>query len=192
MNGDLITKLQSYNFKVTEKGIISKYSQRARRYEVAGQINEAGVYFHAQNVPPFKQGQNTLKDIFGDNTSYTYTPIQIKKEIEHSFSFEDYKTTTQSKNHFSIYLKRFHREALNSELNSNLYDVRGGKEGYFKDATLFPYINFNDEFITAKIVKYNSNTGKRLKENFSNTWFHSEKTIKNELGIKSYFRLINT
>jgi hypothetical protein len=180
---DVLNKLQSYNFKVTDKGIISKYSQRTRRYEVAGQINDVGVYFHAQNVPPFKQGQNTFKDIFGENVNYNYTPIQRDAEIEHTFSFSDYINTTQSKNQFLIYLKDFHKKTLNKDLKTNLYDIRGVKSGNFADATLFPYINYDNEFLTAKIVKYNSNTGKRLKENYSNTWFHSEKTIKSKLGI---------
>jgi hypothetical protein len=187
MNVDIINKLQFYGYIVDNKGLVYKHSHSTRRKEVAGQINDAGVYFYAQNVVPFKPRQNTIKDILGNDykfNSENYKPFVPEKNIEHNFTFNDYYQNTQSKNQFSIYLKRFHKETLSKELSTNIYDIRGVKGGYFNEATLFPYINFHNEFLTAKIVKYNSNTGKRLKENYSNSWFHSEKTIKKSLGIK--------
>jgi len=184
MNENLINKLQSYGYTTNNKGYVYKYSQSKRTKEVAGQLNNAGVYFYANNVSPFKNGQNTIKDIFGENKPFTYTPYIAPATKDYNFTFENYKTTTQPKNQFSIYLKAFNKEYLSKELNTNLYDLRGIKNGNFKDAVLFPYTNYDNDFLTAKIVKYNSNTGKRIKENFSNSWFHSDKSIKNQLGIK--------
>lgn len=187
MNINIINKLQFYGYTVDNKGLVYKHSQSTRKKEVAGQLNDAGVYFYAQNVVPFKPGQNTIKDILGNEykfNSENYKAFIPEKTIEQNFTFEDYIQNTQVKNQFSIYLKAFHKQILSKELRTNLYDIRGVKSGYFAEATLFPYINFHNEFLTAKIVKYNSNTGKRLKENYSNSWFHSEKSIKKSLGIK--------
>ena len=186
MKVDIIQKLESNGFKVSNRGYVSKYSQKTRRSEVAGQINDAGVYFYAQNVAPFQQGLNTYKDLFGVNVApeeRTFNPIIIK-EAEHDFSFNDYISTTQKRNQFQIYLKGFHKQYFSTELTNNKYDIRGVKDGYLDDATLFPYINYDNDFLTAKIVKYNTNTGKRSKDNFSNSWFHSYKSIKKDLGIK--------
>lgn len=184
MNVDIINKLQFYGYTVDNKGLVYKHSHSTKRKEVAGQLNEAGVYFYAQNVVPFKPAQNTIKDILGNDKPIIYKPFIPKKTIERNFTFKEYYKNTQSKNQFLIYLKKFNKEVLSKELTTNLYNIRGVKSGYFQDATLFPYINFHNEFLTAKIVKYNSNTGKRLKENYSNSWFHSEKTIKKSLGLK--------
>ncbi len=186
MKVDIIHKLEANGFKVSNRGYVSKYSQKTRRPEIAGQINDAGVYFYAQNVAPFQQGQNTYKNLFGVNVTpeqKTFKPI-IEKEAEHDFSFNDYISTTQKRNQFQIYLKGFHKQYFSTELTNNKYDIRGVKDGYLNDATLFPYINYDNDFLTAKIVKYNTNTGKRSKDNFSNSWFHSYKSIKKDLGIK--------
>jgi len=186
-NIDVINKLQAHGYKTTNRGLVQKYSKKTRRYEVAGQVNNAGVYFYAQNVAPFNQGQNTLKDLFGKQGSSVpqisakREPIETRKE--HSFSFEDYLKTTKQKNQFSLYANRFNKDVLGSEQNYALYDIRGVKNGYLEDAAIFPYININNEFQTAKIVKYNSITGKRNKGAYSNNWFHSYKPIKKELGI---------
>lgn len=186
MKVDIIQKLEANGFKVNNRGYVSKYSQKTRRSEIAGQINDAGVYFYAQNVSPFQQGQNTYKDLFGvtvSNEERTFRPI-IEREVEHNFTFNDYISTTQKRNQFQIYLKGFHKQYFSTELKNNKYDIRGVKGGYLDDATLFPYINYDNDFLTAKIVKYNTNTGKRSKDSFSNSWFHSYKSIKKDLGIK--------
>lgn len=185
MYTDLIYKLEANGFRVKKQRYVEKYSQHSKRFEIAGEINSAGVYFYAQNVDPFKPGQNTIKSIFGSNTHVKhFAPVQkSKEEIERKFTFEEYKKTTQSKSQFSIYANRISKKLLNKPFK-NSYDIRGIKEGFYKDATLFPYFDYEGNFQTAKIVKYNSNTGKRLKENYSNSWFHSEKNIKAELGIK--------
>ena len=186
MKVDIIHKLEANGFKVSNRGYVSKYSQKTRRSEVAGQINDAGVYFYAQNVAPFKQGLNTYKDIFGVNVApeeRIYKPI-LEKEVEHNFTFNDYINTTKKSNQFQIYLKGFHKKFFSTDLTNNIYDIRGVKDGYLTDATLFPYINYDSNFLTAKIVKYNSNTGKRIKKEYSNNWLHSYKPIKKDLGLK--------
>lgn len=181
----LRSKLQSFGYTVNAKGHIFKYSEKTRRKEIAGQINNAGVYFYAQNVAPFVQGQNTFSDILGGNSLPKYVPFIPKQKVrEHEFTFSDYHNTTKSKNQFHIFLKEFHKKIFSKPLEENIYDIRGVKSGYLEDATLFPYINYDNEFTTAKIVKYNTSTGKRVKKNFSNSWFHAYKPIKQELGIQ--------
>ena len=183
MNYKIIQRLQSCGFKVTNSGIIYKQSTTNKSKEKAGQLNERSVYFYAQNVAPFKHGTNTFRDILGSN----YTPGDVgsplhgrktnNTEIQHNFTFEDYIKTTKKKNQFGIYLKS------QAENLTSLYDIRGVKNGYLEDATLLPYIDYNNNFITAKIVKYNTKTGKRNKAQYSNSWFHAYKPIKKELGI---------
>ena len=165
MKTDIVNRLELQGYKVSNRGYVSKYSKKTRRSEVAGQINDAGVYFYAQNVSPFQQGQNTYKDIFGVHVApeeRTFTPT-LENEVEHTFTFNNYKATTQAKNQFNIFLKGFHKYRFSTPLKTNTYDIRGVKDGYLTDATLFPYINYDNEFVTAKIVKYNSNSGKRIK-----------------------------
>jgi len=180
----IIERLTSCGFKVTNSGIIYKQSATNKSKEKAGQLNERSVYFYAQNVAPFQQGTNTFRDILGSN----YTPGGVGKyhdviiantteKIEHDFTFEDYIKTTKKKNQFGIYLKS------QAENLTSLYDIRGVKNGYLEDATLLPYFDYNNKFITAKIVKYNTKTGKRNKAQYSNSWFHAYKPIKKELGI---------
>ena len=183
MNYKVIDRLQSCGFKVTNSGIIYKQSTTNKSKEKAGQLNDRSVYFYAQNVAPFKHGTNTFRDILGSN----FTPGDVgsslhdaktnNTEIQHNFTFEDYIKTTKKKNQFGIYLKS------QAENLTSLYDIRGVKNGYLEDATLLPYIDYNNNFITAKIVKYNTKTGKRNKAQYSNSWFHAYKPIKKELGI---------
>ena len=183
MNYKIINRLQSCGFKVTNSGIIYKQSTTNKSKEKAGQLNDRSVYFYAQNVAPFKHGTNTFRDILG----LDYTPGDVgsslhdaktnNTEIQHNFTFEDYIKTTKKKNQFGIYLKS------QAENLTSLYDIRGVKNGYLEDATLLPYIDYNNNFITAKIVKYNTKTGKRNKAQYSNSWFHAYKPIKKELGI---------
>lgn len=184
MRNLIIEKLASCGFKVSNAGIIYKQSTKHNSKEKAGVLNDFSVYFYAQNVAPFNAGTNTFKEILGKQ--YVYTPvynIKRSKAADHnsdtcSFSFEQYKKTTKAKNHFTTYLKSQNKEV------TSIYDIRGIKTGYLENATLYPYINYSNEFQTAKIVKYNSKTGKRIKAEFSNSWFHAYAPIKKELGLK--------
>ena len=185
MINKIIDRLTSCGFEVKKSGAIYKQAATNKDKEKKGQLNsnKNNVYFYAQNVAPFKHGTNTFKEILGND--FVYTPNVFLGKSPHGdhtqkeqvvFTFEDYIKTTQAKNNFSRYL-------FNQAPNlSNLYDIRGIKTGYLKDAVLFPYINYNNDFITAKIVQYNSITGKRNKDYFANN-FHSYKPIKNQLGF---------
>ena len=178
MRNKVINKIESCGFKVDNRGQIFKFSNSTKSKEKAGQVNERSVYFYAQNVAPFISGTNSFKQILGQDYKPTdYVPYVSAPDnaVKHSFSFQDYIRTTKSKNQFSLFLKQY--------TNKNPYDIRGVKNGYLEDATLFPYINYNDKFLTAKIVKYNSKTGKRIKGDFTNNWFHSYKPIKKDLGL---------
>jgi hypothetical protein len=183
MNYKVIDRLQSCGFKVTNSGIIYKQSTTNKSKEKAGQLNDRSVYFYAQNVAPFKHGTNTFRDILGSNFTLggVGSELHVVKtnntQIQHNFTFEDYIKTTKKKNQFGIYLNS------QAENLTSLYDIRGVKNGYLEDATLLPYIDYNNNFITAKIVKYNTKTGKRNKAQYSNSWFHAYKPIKKELGI---------
>ena len=177
MQKEIIQRLTSSGFIVDNRGQIFKRSSNSNRKEKAGVLNDFSVYFYAQNVAPFKSGTNTFKEILG--TEYVYTEYKpIIKEIEktHNFTFSDYKKNTKTRNDFSTFLKQYTKE--------NLYDIRGIKTGYLENATLFPYIDYFNNFQTAKIVKYNTKTGKRDKGAYSNSWFHAYKPIKKELGLK--------
>lgn len=184
MRNLIIEKLTSCGFRVSNAGIIYKQSSKHNSKEKAGVLNDFSVYFYAQNVAPFKAGTNTFKEILGKQ--YVYTPvynIEKSKSADHNsdtcrFSFEQYKKTTKAKNHFSTYLK-----SQNKDITS-IYDIRGVKTGYLENATLYPYIDYNNSFQTAKIVKYNSKTGKRIKDTYSNSWFHAYAPIKKELNVK--------
>ena len=180
MRNKVINKIESCGFKVDNRGQIFKFSNSTKSKEKAGQVNERSVHFYAQNVGPFKHLTNSFKDILGndfDNTAFTpYVKKPIQKQDKRPvLTFQNYIASTKAKNQFSLFLKQY--------TNKNPYDIRGVKNGYLEDAVLFPYIDYNDKFDTAKIVKYNSNTGKRIKGNFTNNWFHSYKPIKKELGF---------
>ena len=185
MINKIIDTLTSCGFEVKKSGAIYKQAATNKDKEKKGQLNsnKNNVYFYAQNVAPFKHGTNTFKEILGND--FVYTPNVFLGKSPHGdhtqkeqvvFTFEDYIKSTQAKNNFSRYL-------FNQAPNlSNLYDIRGIKTGYLKDAVLFPYIDYNNDFITAKIVQYNSITGKRNKDLHANN-FHSYKPIKNQLGF---------
>ena len=180
MRSNIIYKLESCGFKVDNRGQIFKFSNSTKSKEKAGQLNERSVHFYAQNVAPFNAGTNSFKQILGQDYKPTdYIPYVKKQETKEdkrpAFTFENYIASTKSKNQFSLFLKQY--------TNQNPYDIRGVKSGYLEDAVLFPYIDYNDKFDTAKIVKYNSKTGKRIKGDFTNNWFHSYKPIKKTIRI---------
>ena len=176
----VIQKLQSCGFQVKGKHVYKKGATNSRT-EKAATINEnkQNVWFFADNnISPFKPELNSFKEILG--TEYTYTPYvktETKKVKELKFSIDQYQNTTKQRNHFSTFLNQH----FNKEITTP-YNLRGVKSDYLKDGTLFPYINYNNEFVTAKIVLYNSLTGKRNKSTTANN-FHSYKDILKELNV---------
>ena len=186
MHDKIIQRLTSCGFIVKPNGNIYQRSGNTRKSKKKGQLNsdKNNVFFYASNVHPFKEGANSFKDILG--SEYVYNPDVFlgqsaladhtqKKELE--FTFEQYEKTTKLRNHFTTYLNK---EAPSL---SNIYDIRGVKSGYLENATLFPYIDYNNNFTTAKIVQYNSITGKRNKDVSAN-YFHTYKPIIKELGVE--------
>ena len=61
LNNKLYNKLLSNGFKVVGK-YISKRSETTNRLKVVGQVNENNLFFHSENVYPFKSGTNFFKD----------------------------------------------------------------------------------------------------------------------------------
>jgi hypothetical protein len=183
----IIQRLTSCGFIVKANGQIFQRSSNTRKLKKKGQLNsdKNNVFFYASNVHPFKEGTNTFKDILG--TEYVYNPNLVlgksamadntQNAQTINFTFEQYRKTTKPRNHFTTYLNK---EAPSL---SNIYDIRGIKSGYLENATLFPYIDYNNNFTTAKIVQYNSITGKRNKDVSAN-YFHTYKPIIKELGVK--------
>jgi hypothetical protein len=183
----IIQRLTSCGFIVKANGQIFQRSSNTRKLKKKGQLNsdKNNVFFYASNVHPFKEGTNTFKDILG--TEYVYNPNLVLGKsamADHTqnaqtinFTFEQYRKTTKPRNHFTTYLNK---EAPSL---SNIYDIRGIKSGYLENATLFPYIDYNNNFTTAKIVQYNSITGKRNKDVSAN-YFHTYKPIIKELGVE--------
>ena len=182
----IIQRLTSCGFIVKPNGNIYQRSGNTRKSKKKGQLNsdKNNVFFFSPNVHPFKEGANSFKDILG--SEYVYNPDVFlgqsaladhtqKKELE--FTFQQYEKTTKLRNHFTTYLNK---EAPSL---SNIYDIRGIKSGYLENATLFPYIDYNNNFTTAKIVQYNSITGKRNKDVSAN-YFHTYKPIIKELGVE--------
>ena len=173
IKGDLLV------YKTSSKGIVKK----------AGKIydNGSGVYFNSLNVPPFKQGKNSYKEIFGDNDK-DYAPAKfIKKDTDNTiviFSNKEFNKATQ-KEHT---LQTFFSKTSNKPLN-NFYDVRGVRnsynnkqKNYLSNEVVYPYFDKDGQFQFAKIVSYGSD-GKRIKGDFKTSWFHSYKPIKKALNI---------
>ena len=186
-NNELIQKLEANGFIVRNDNAVIKYSNKTRRKERAGIINEKGVYFFATNVAPYNQGQNSTKDVLGESIEYVCTaPIKKKvekvDEVKINFTFKDYSDATNRKSDFGDYLQNISNDY--DIRYTNDYDIRGVRDGYMEYSTLFPYINYTDEFQTAKIVKYNAETGKRCKSRFSNNTFHKYKPILKYLKIE--------
>ena len=190
----IIQRLTSCGFIVKPNGQIFQRSSNTRKLKKKGQLNsdKNNVFFFSPNVHPFKEGANSFKDILG--SEYVYNPNLVlgksamadntKNEKTINFTFEQYEKTTKTRNHFTTYLNK---EAPSL---SNIYDIRGIKSGYLENATLFPYIDYNNNFTTAKIVQYNSITGKRNKDVSAN-YFHTYKPIIKELGVEKQSRKLS-
>jgi len=178
MKHEVEDKLIAQGYKVKPNGEIFKYSNSTKSQKKLGQINETNVYFYGTVPYPYTNNPTFFKEILGTDVEFIpYAPKKAKKEVSHTFTLDEYYEVTKSKNQFQLFV-----EGETSDY-TNQYDIRGVKSGALEDSTLFPYVDFNGEFITAKIVKYNSNTGKRVKNGYSNNWFHAYPQIKEELGL---------
>lgn len=176
---EIVNYIEKYGFSVQGK-YIYKYSQSTRSRKVVGQLNEANFYFYSDNVAPFKAGVNYVEKEL--KVSYNSYVEKIKENERNDFevSFEDYLNTTKKDSVFSDFILNICNKKLSKDF-INYYDLRGIKEGYLQDAVCFPFIDFNGNFLTAQIIKYDNN-GKRIKTAFSQNWYHSYKPIINKIA----------
>ena len=185
-NPNLFSKLQDNGFIV--KGIyIHKRSETNNRLKVVGSVNENNFFFYTDNVYPFKSGVNFLNEenTPGENKrdlKEYYTKVKENDRNDFNISFDDYIETTKIQSTFLTWLETTKKKYL-SDLAINYFDIRGVSNGYLEDATLFPFFDINNNFVTAQIIKYGSD-GKRIKSQFSTNWLHSYKPIKKDLGYK--------
>ena len=197
INQKILLTLQRQQFYIKEVGSKTLVFKEGKSDKV-GKVydNGQGIFFHSNNVAPFKEGKNSIKDILGDVPA-DYKPIFIKSEAvgkNYSFSEAEYIAHTQIEHTLKAYIEKTTKTTL-----KNLHCVRGVKntysnnqKNYLGNEVVFPYFDYDNQFITAKIVSYNP-TGKRVKIGVrkSGNWFHSYKPIKDSIGIlqqKTYKR----
>ncbi len=197
INQKILLTLQSKQFYIKEVGSKTLVFKEGKSDKV-GKVydNGQGIFFHSNNVAPFKEGKNSIKDILGDVPT-DYKPIFIKSEAvgkNYSFSEAEYIAHTQTEHTLKAFIDKTIKTTC-----KNLHSVRGVKntysssqKNYLNNEVLFPYFDYDNQFITAKIVSYNP-TGKRVKIGVrkSGNWFHSYKPIKDSIGIlqqKTYKR----
>lgn len=182
---NLFGKLQDNGFKIVGK-YIHKRSETNNKFKVVGQVNENNLFFYSENVYPFKGGVNFLnEDNSGENKKDLqeyYTKVKENDRNDFNVSYQDYHKTTKENSIFLTWLDTTKRTYL-SKLSENYFDTRGIVNGYLEDAVCFPFFDYENNFITAQIIKY-GNDGKRIKTQFSANWYHSYKPIKTELGFK--------
>ena len=197
INQEILLTLQSKQFYIKEVGSKTLVFKEGKSDKV-GKVydNGQGIFFHSNNVAPFKEGKNSIKDILGDVPT-DYKPIFIKSEAvgkNYSFSEAEYIAHTQTEHTLKAFIDKTIKTTC-----KNLHSVRGVKntysssqKNYLNNEVLFPYFDYDNQFITAKIVSYNPN-GKRVKKGIrkSGNWFHTYKPIKDSIGIlqqKTYKR----
>jgi len=178
------SKLHSYGFKLIGR-YIYKRSKSTNRFKVVGQLNETNLFFYSDNVYPFKSGVNSFTDDLKErkeDISLYYTKVKENQRNDFNVSFSKYIETTVTSSVFLNFLNNKTREYLSKNCY-NYFDLRGVPNGYMENAVCFPFFDIDNNFITAQIIKYDTN-GKRIKSNFSTNWYHSYKPIKKELGLK--------
>lgn len=170
--------IEQHGFKVRGR-YISKRSERTRRYETCGILNEGSFYMFSENVYPFKFGLN----FFDDSTLVDVANLKqyVRREVakertDFNISFEQYSEATKAENSFTQYYNTQLRKRLAKPFK-NYYDLKG-IDGF----TAFPFIDFNNNFVTAQLIKYDDN-GKRIKTGYSTTWLHSHQQAKSKLGL---------
>jgi hypothetical protein len=181
-----IDYIESKGFTIKGR-YIYKRSTSSNRSKVVGQLNENNFFFHSENVYPFKGGTNNFKDSnITDNNYFNYVKeLKAKESNDFNIDFEQYIEVTKEKSIFFDWLNKENKTQINKTAE-NYFDLRGVYDGYMENAVCFPFIDYNDNFITAQIIKYDSK-GKRLKTEFSTNWFHSYKNIKNSLELKDKY-----
>tara|TARA_R110000764_G_scaffold89167_1_gene170474 strand:+ start:117 stop:2372 length:2256 start_codon:yes stop_codon:yes gene_type:complete len=178
-----IEYIESFGFRIKGR-YIEKRSESTRSYKVVGQLNDNNFFFHSDNVYPFKQGINSFKNkSIIDSGEYTKHIKKVKENNRNDFKvdFVKYYDTTKVASIFGTYLNEKTNEYINKN-SENYYDIRGVVDGYMKNAVLFPFFDYDNNFVTAQIIKYQPN-GKRVKISGTN-WYHAYKPIKRDLKLK--------
>lgn len=180
-------ELQHNGFKVVGK-YIYKRSETNNKNKVVGHVNEKNFWFYSENVYPFKGGLNFFnEDNLKENKKYLkeyFTKVKENDRNDFKVSFEKYLKTTKEDSIFTNWISNINQEFKN-EFFKNYFDIRGVSSGYLEDAAVFPFFDFDNNFVTAQIIKYGKD-GKRIKRNFSENWYHSYKPIiRKDLGFKN-------
>ena len=180
----LIGYIESKGFKVVGRNIL-KRSESTRQLKTVGSLNDNNFFFYSDNVHPFKAGVNFFNDTsITDNNSHKEYIAKVKENERSDFEidFENYHNATKENSTFNTFLNNTTRKFI-SKNSYNFFDLRGIRKGYMEGSVCFPFIDIDNKFKTAQIIKYGSN-GKRIKSAFSTNWFHSYKPIKSSLGLK--------
>ena len=180
----LIDYIQSKGFKVIGRNIL-KRSESTRQLKTVGSLNDNNFFFYSDNVHPFKAGVNFFNDAsITDNNSHKEYIAKVKENERSDFEidFENYHNATTENSTFNTFLNNTTRKFI-SKNSYNFFDLRGIRNGYMEGSVCFPFIDIDNKFKTAQIIKYGSN-GKRIKSAFSTNWFHSYKPIKSSLGLR--------
>ena len=153
--------------------------------KVIGKLNESNFFFFSENVYPFKGGVNYFNETTLTDGKKYQQYIKIEKENERNdfnCDLDSYIDVTKTNSIFLNYLDSKTKRYLSKKSN-NYFDIRGVATGYLENAVCFPFFDYEGKFRTAQIIRYKEN-GKRVKEGFNTSWFHSYKPIKKDLGLK--------
>ena len=159
---------------------IYKRSQKTNKLEVCGILNESSFYMFSENVYPFKHGLNYFenKTLVDYSDLKKYVSHEIKKERnDFNISFEQFNDSSSNTSNLISHYNSECRKYLARPF-INYFDVKN-----YEDFTAFPFIDYNGNFKTAQLIKYND-TGNRIKQGYSTTWLHSHKQAKKRLGLK--------
>ena len=183
---EIVNQLHANGFRVVGR-YITKKSSTSRNWKTVGLLNDTNFYFFSDNVYPYKSGVNFL-----DNSTLV-NPNELarhreyvkkekeKEQNEFEIGFDTYFDATSSYSVFVEFLENKCWEYL-SKRAENYFDLRGISIGRMGGAVAFPFIDYNNNFVTAQIIKYGSN-GKRIKDLYSTNWLHTYKPIKERLGL---------
>ena len=178
-----IDYIESKGFRIVGR-YIYKRSETNNRTKVVGQLNDNNFFFHSENVAPFKAGVNFYDNsVITDNTFVQEHIKKIKENERNDFnvSFEEYINSTSVNSVFTKYITEKTHQFLNKNF-TNYFDIRGVLRGYMETSVCFPFFNYDNEFVTAQIIKYGKD-GKRIKSDFSTNWYHTYKPIKKALNL---------
>jgi hypothetical protein len=135
----------------------------------------------------------TPRQFFFDNKDYiikpylSKTPTKIQNAIPISYIESDLlekSLNAEKRNYFIDYLFLLFGKIIANQLVAK-YKI--GTSKHWDGATVFWQIDCDDKIRTGKIMKYNSNTGKRVKEPHPHiTWVHSVIKAK-EFELKQCF-----